>query len=125
MLLLLEHASANFSIKTIPMPSDVKESTQDYMNENNHIKPWLESNIVLSKSDKDRIKADELYRDYKMFDEGEGATKVSNVVFAREMDFNNIEKKKISGVQYYLRIKFAENNTETKCDIQDLKEKDL
>ena len=129
MLLLLEHASANYSIKNIAMPSDVKESTQDYMNENNHIKAWLESNIVLSKSEKDRIKADELYKDYKNFDEGEGAVKVSTVIFAREMDFNNIEKKKSGGVQYYLRIKFKEDVDKNTCNITSddiyLKEKDL
>lgn len=84
--------------KSLPSPTAVKEATDQYFDDNNPIKFWLEANFKMTADKKDRINSSELLR---MYCEDTKTEKINKQQFAQGLAFNNIPTIKSSGYMFY------------------------
>ena len=102
LLMLWETYQTIANDKSLPSPQAVREATEDYFDANNPIKFWLEEYFVITKNNKDRIQATDLLR---MYGEDTSSEKINKQHFSQGMNFNGIEKKKITGREHYCGIR--------------------
>jgi P4 family phage/plasmid primase-like protien len=101
--ILNEYAFKNFKLNSIPIPSKVKEKNDEYFNENNPVKDFLNDCCEITNNDKDRCDARDLYLAYinscryKTIDEKLFSNLMTNL--------NGIKKIK-SGTMKYCSLKF-------------------
>lgn len=77
--------------KTIALPDSVKASTNDYIDDNNPLKFWLNDKYEVTKSDHDTIRASELKADYMRDMKVE---KCDDRWFKQLLSFNGINHKR-------------------------------
>jgi phage/plasmid-associated DNA primase len=88
------------SLKTLKEPQSVVEATDEYLDDNNPIKFWLETKFEITKSDNDRINATELKRMY-CEDNNLERMVMGDQAFSASLAFNSINKKRLgSGILY-------------------------
>lgn len=88
------------SLKALKEPQSVKEATEEYLDDNNPIKFWLDTKFTVTKSDNDRISAADLKR---MYCEDHSLEKMvmGDQAFSASLAFNGINRKRVaSGVLY-------------------------
>jgi len=88
------------SLKSLKEPQSVKEATEEYLDDNNPIKFWLDNKFTITKSDNDRINASDLKR---MYCEDHSIEKMvmGDQAFAASLAFNGINRKRVaSGILY-------------------------
>lgn len=96
----------------IQLPKNVKEATNEYIEENNPVGLWLKEKYEMTSNNNDKIKARELYNDFLKDSEKE----ITEKEFARQMDYNNVNKIK-KGCVFYTHIKRITSTNE--CQIND------
>ena len=89
----------NIDVSKIKIPSSVLDETKDYIEENNPIIYWLQSNIHITNNPKDRIKTSDMHRNYNEAEDNE--KRLSSIEFSKYMKFNGFEYKTIRGQRYY------------------------
>lgn len=100
--MVLEIATKHYLDKTIDIPDSVKIETQEYLDDNNPIKSWIETCLTITSDSKDRIKASELLKEYNSHPDTE--IKLSSSKFGNLMAFNKIKKIKTLGQWYYTNV---------------------
>jgi putative DNA primase/helicase len=88
------------SLKALKEPASVKEATEEYLDDNNPLKFWLETKFDLTKTETDRIGATDLKR---MYCEDHSIDKMAmgDQQFAQALGFNGINRKRLtSGIVY-------------------------
>jgi len=115
-LLLLEYAVKyyNNDITKLETPIEVKQEIEDYIEENNPLKPWITS--CITQNTKSKILCSEVH---KHFLESKHSTyKMSSIEFSKLMIFNKFIRSKIGGTWYYKGFDLITENIE--CDIETL-----
>ncbi len=103
---LLKYAYINSSSGgRIESPPQVEEETQEYLDDNNIIKQWLEENYETTKKETDRIKASVLLQTYNEAH----FPGISPKTLKTMMAFNGFPQVKSSGVMYYKGFKPRES----------------
>lgn len=105
MLILFEYYAEHIKdCKNIPIPKSVIDETNDYLDENNKIKNWLNDNYIITNDKKDIIKNTDFFRQYQEYD-----SKMTNKEFYNLCMYNQIQIRMIHGVKYYYGIKIKPN----------------
>ena len=108
MLMILEHIKiwSKIDINDIIIPEEVKYETQEYVNDNNPLKNYLDKYVKITGNDKDRIKCAALYEHYKAVNDNEN--EILNIKkFASLLQVNGITKKiKSDGLIHYGGVLF-------------------
>jgi putative DNA primase/helicase len=109
MLILLEHITKwqNLENCDIEIHLSVKNETDEYINDNNPLKSYLDTFCIITKKTTDKIKCSELLEHFMNNDDNERA--LNRKTFADYMVSNNFSKKKSDGNFYYVGLKFKEN----------------
>jgi putative DNA primase/helicase len=63
-LMLLEYYAEIRDLKNLPVPSAIQKTTNDYFDDNNPLKSWLETFYTITKDENDYIRASVLKRDF-------------------------------------------------------------
>ena len=63
-LMLLEYYAEIRDLKNLPVPSDIQKTTNDYFDDNNPLKLWLEKFYTITKDENDYVRASVLKRDF-------------------------------------------------------------
>lgn len=101
-LMLLERYATIKDNKDLLMPQEVKETTNDYVNDNNFLKEWLDEYYDITKNEEDRIKSSDLKNQYLVdmrYD------KIDDRKFKSAMIFNNISIKKTTSGNFFIGLK--------------------
>ena len=101
-LMLWETYQQIADAKSLPTPNAVKEATNDYFDDNNPIKFWLEAYFVKTDGSTDKVQSSDLFR---MFLEDTKAEKYNKQHFAQSMIFNGFQKKKVHGREFYCGLR--------------------
>ena len=110
-ILLLFDIVNELNFKKIPFeePDEVKNSINEYISENNPVQPFLDENYILinknnniKEYNKNKIKAKELFRDFKTFNY---KTNVTERKFNQLMEQCRIECHKYNDGLYFIGIK--------------------
>ena len=88
--------------KYLEIPDAVKDSTGDYMDDNNPLKPWLNAYYDITKNDADKIPAKDLKRAYL---EDNNAEKADDRWFKQMLTFNGIGHGRTGTGAVYLGLK--------------------
>ena len=104
--MLLEHITKwrNIDIQDIEIPIEVKNETNDYINDNNPLKSYLDSHCDITRKITDKIKCSDLFDHFINNDDNERG--LNRKTFADFMVSNNFAKKKSDGLFYYVGLKF-------------------
>ena len=86
---LLDYASKYINEK-IQMPEDSRDSTTEYINENNPVLGFLNNKCIITNNSKDFISKSDLYNHFKY----NSSEKLDEVNFKRGMIFNGFDEKK-------------------------------
>lgn len=97
----------------IQLPENVKKATNEYIEENNPVGVWLKDNYEMTSNVNDKIKARDMYNDFIK----DCNKYVSEKEFARQMDYNNVNKRKDRTGAFYTHIK--RTTTKDECQIND------
>lgn len=93
------------NLKTLDSPKSVKETTNDYMDDNNYLKDWLHKYFEITTDfKKDRIKSEDLIKYYK----DDTGFDISSKGLKEGMTLNDIQNIK-SGSMFYTGIKRKPN----------------
>jgi phage/plasmid-associated DNA primase len=108
MLLLIEYTKKfyNEDINKIIIPENVKNETNDYMEDNNHLLGFIKNGLEITNNEKDRIKTSDLHSHYTTSQYKDKF--LSPTDFKQLMLFNGFTIKKSGGLQYYINIKIKE-----------------
>ena len=101
-MLLIEYATNNIHLNVIPVPETVKENNDEYFNDNNPVKEWLDVNYEKTTSEDDKIKATELFSSYNNYESSEY---MDIKKFISLMRFNKFEPKIKQKVNWFVGIK--------------------
>lgn len=97
-LLLIETYNKIKDFKSIPVPIQVKEATQDNHDSNNGLKQWLDINYNITTLNKDVIKKDTLINQYKVDNE---TNSLDLKWFKSMLGVNKVYDRKSGGINYY------------------------
>lgn len=102
-LLLLESAQKSIKLSSIKLPKKIQEKNDEYFNENNPVKEFLEDKFTITNDNKDRIKASVLFNLYN----DEEYPDLSLVKFSEALILNGINKIKDNKdkCNYYVGLK--------------------
>jgi P4 family phage/plasmid primase-like protien len=105
MLILLEHITKwrNVDVQDIDIPLEVSKEVDEYINDNNPLKAYLEKYYDITKKSNDKIKCTELLEHFLANDENERG--LNRKTFVDYMISNNFAKKKSDGNYYYVGLK--------------------
>ena len=106
--ILLDYASKYIN-KSIDIPPECKQTTSEYIENNNPVLVFLQQKCILTENDKDTIKIQELYNEFKCFNKED---KVDTSRFYKDMAFNGLEIKKSHGNRIYKGIKVIKEDDE-------------
>lgn len=106
--LLFKYAHEHINEESIIQPESVKESLNNYIEENNPIKTFLEETFIITKNNDDRYLCSEFTKLYNSV----MVEKLSPTKINKDMTFNGFEIKKSNGLRYYCGLKLKENETE-------------
>lgn len=98
MLMLLGVYLKNKDLKSLIMPSKVKESTKDYIDDNNKAGAWLATYYTMTHDPSDRIQAKELKAAYLMDNHIE---RIGDKSFKELLAFNNLTSIKEHSAVFY------------------------
>lgn len=98
--MLIDHIKDKID-DTLKVPNSIKEETNEYLNENNHVKKFLESYMILTGEKTDRMKLTDLFNLYKQ----NGDVVLTKTKFHYNLKQNNLFEKKINGTRYYVGIR--------------------
>jgi len=101
MRILIEYASKKYKINTIKMPNKCIEATNDYINENNYIKDWIEEHTIINeKIEKDQlIKLTDLRLKFN-YDMDEKNKIKTNTALKSKLQYNNIQFYTRGGIEF-------------------------
>jgi len=99
--------------KKLCIPESIKQETDEYLNENNHVKKFLDGYITFTNNNKDRMKLSDLFDLYKI----KGDVALTKNKFNYNLKQNNIFQKKIGGILYFVGLK---EKTESDNDNYDI-----
>lgn len=105
MLLLLETAYKNYKNKKIELPKKVIEKNNEYFNENNPVKEFLNEKFTITSNKDDKIKANIIYN---LYIDDDNFPDMSNVKFSEAIISNGIKKARCTDGIYYIGLKFKE-----------------
>ena len=106
-MLLLKYASENINKDFISQPDAVKQSIGDYLDENNPIKLFLDSHIIITKNNKDKILCSDFTNMFNLYNN----EKTSSKKIVKDMKFNGFEEHKNGGYRYYYGLIINNNET--------------
>ena len=84
LLLLFEYAYKNINLKIIEQPKEVKDSINSYIEDNNPIKAFIDSNFTITNNKKDRILCSEFtkhFNELNKSDKGISSQKIKKDIF--------------------------------------------
>ena len=99
--LLIDFIRNKFHQQKLTVPQIVKDTTKEYMNENNVVGKFIEEYIEITNNKKDRLKFSELYELYKEH----GEVSLTKSKFKYNLIQNNFIERKIGGIRLYTNIK--------------------
>jgi P4 family phage/plasmid primase-like protien len=103
MLIMVEvYQQSVANAKFIVVPNAVKGATDDYIDDNNPLKPWLNEHFIISKNEQDTILARELKAHYM---EWAKADKTDDRWFKQLLKFNGVEQKRTGAGSAFLGIR--------------------
>ena len=110
MLLLTEKFGEVRDLKSLTAPSAVMKATNEYFEDNNPLKTWLDAKYTVTKLMTDEISAGELLKDFMEF---RNITTYSEKTFKEMMEFNNFSRVRATsginkGRQCYYGLKKIE-----------------
>ena len=108
-LYLMDYAKMykNMSISKIPVPKEVTDEINDYLDDNNPVKNWLSRCIMITGKDKDRERSSEILQMYN--DDPENNVKMTPKTMIEAMRYNGVlTKKNGDGIMVYYGIKKIE-----------------
>jgi putative DNA primase/helicase len=98
MMVLIEKYNEVKDLKSLPAPNAVMRATNEYFDDNNPLRVWLDNHYVITKKSSDVISASKLKGDYM---KDMCIDKISDIKFKELMDFNNITReRKNTGMAY-------------------------
>ena len=96
--MLIEKFNEVKDLKSLPAPKAVLASTNEYFDDNNPLKIWLDNHYTITKKNTDTIPASQLKRAYLT---DMAVDNISDIKFKELMDFNNITReRKKTGMVY-------------------------
>ena len=102
--LLLEYASKYIN-KPIEIPNECKQTTDEYIENNNPVLVFLQQRCIITEDNKDKIKTQELFNQFKYFNRED---KIDVSRFYKDMAFNGFEICKSHGDRIFKGIKLKE-----------------
>ena len=103
-LMLIEIASnyKNVPLNTIITPKAILNETQEYFDDNNPVKDWIEENLEITTDEKDRIKSSVMFEKFL-----ETSTlKLTQTKFTLDMKQNNLTPKRLTNGMFFSCVKF-------------------
>ena len=111
-LLLIEYAQEYYDkdIREIPVPNEVKFETNEYINDNNPAKEWIDKNIIITGDEKDIIKTSDILLYYN--NDLNNETKMDSKNMVKIMNFNgiNVRPVRYAGSRVYYKIKLVNSD---------------
>lgn len=112
MLMLIEKFNEVKDLKSLPAPNSVMKATNEYFDDNNPLKNWLDTNYIITKDNKDEISSGELLKDFVAF---KNLPSFSEPKFKELMEFNNMTRNRATsgmnkGRYCYYGLKKIDNN---------------
>ena len=104
MLILIEYYNKYIKYDnsmSIPMSKYVEEASNEYINDNDPIKEWLNKYYNITKNSDDKIATGELYSQFK---DDNLTTNITNRNFGKLIKFNKVGMKRSHGKRYYTNI---------------------
>lgn len=108
-LMLLEQYAKIKDWKSLPVPEDVRKSTDEYLDTNNPTKEWLNEFYTVTGDDRDTIKSSDMKIAYM---KDKGVTTLSDAAFKQLMELNGYITKKTKISNVYLGLKRKESINE-------------
>ena len=108
-LIILEHWKNNkLNQEKLHTPMQVLKVTEDYMDDCNEVKKFINENYDITEDDKDRETSTDLYRHFK----NDTSSKMDTKSFAYNMEELNIKRIKTNGVMKWVCLKKKNDNDE-------------
>lgn len=115
MYILINHIKDHFKERKLNIPFVVKESTSEYIQENNVVGKFIEDCLEITNNKKDIIPVKELYELYIQ----KGYHKTTRLLFKSNMISNNIRAKKTRTTTEFFGIKKISNKVVYDSDSDD------
>ena len=103
---LLDNYGKNKGRTELPDPIEVKEATQDYLDDNNQVGIWILEKFDITNDQNDKIKMNELYQLYTL----DTKSRCSIKMFSKAMTYNSYVPKKIKTGLIYVGLKMKEGS---------------
>lgn len=116
MMLLLETAYKNYSVNSIKQPKKVIEKNNEYFDENNPVKEFLNDKFTLTNKNEDKMKATLLL---DMYNDSGNYPNMSSIKFSDAIQANGIKKVKCNSGTYYVGLKVKMNPVKDEDDEND------
>ena len=119
-LMLIEKAVYYFDkdyAKDIKIPDRVSEETNEYFDDNNPIKEWIEANIIITNNENDKIKTTDVHKMYN--DDDDVDTHLNAKDMMTYMKFNGFVTKKSNGTNWYTKCKLIKKPNKLNITIYD------
>ena len=107
MRILLDNYGKNKGRRELPDPIEVKEATQDYLDDNNQVGIWILEKFDITNDTNDKIKMSELYHLYTL----DIKSRCSIKMFSKAMTYNGYIAKKIKTGLIYVGFKMKEGGS--------------
>jgi len=105
MLLLIEKYNEVKDLKSLPAPTAVKKTTNEYFDENNPLREWLDKYYVITKNPSDMIQASLLKSDYM---KDMNVPIMGDTPFKKLLNFNDIFCERKTKGNMYIGLKRKE-----------------
>jgi phage/plasmid-associated DNA primase len=102
MLMLTEVYISIKDLKTLKTPPSVANATNDYIDDNNPLKLWLNKHYNITKDENHKIGATELKRSYL---EDNNIEKIADASFKSLLEFNGVVRKRETAGVFYVGLK--------------------
>jgi phage/plasmid-associated DNA primase len=97
----VEYFDKDYS-KDIKIPLRVSNETNEYFDDNNPIKEWIDANIEITNNENNKIKTTDIH---KLYNDDDVDTHLNSKDMITYMKFNGFETKKSNGTNWYIKCK--------------------
>ena len=102
MLMMTETYKTIKDLPTLKVPTSVSAKTNEYFDDNNPLKLWLDKHYTITKNENDKVQASELKR---QFMQDTNTEKFGDVAFKNLLGFNGINRVHTNTGNYYVGLK--------------------
>lgn len=99
--ILIENIKSKVNLDLV-IPNEINEYTNEYLNDNNYVKNFLDRYIEFTDNNTDKLNLSQLYDKYKET----SSVELTKSKFKYNLKQNDIIEKKIMGVRFYTGLKF-------------------